>query len=188
LENNLDGVDFDWEFPDDDSQLKNYIALLTETKAAFEPLGMTVSVALSPDNKDLLGEFAVADRIHIMSYDRGPQHSTYEQAVTDLQTFLDAGLPRKKLILGVPFYGRKETPPYSAMPYAEILQLYHPNSSIDEAGDIFFNGIETIQRKVCLSIREGIAGVMIWELSQDTVDETSLLLAIQKIKTEGCAP
>jgi len=121
LENNLDGVDFDWEFPEDDSQLKNYIALLTEAKSALEPFGMTVSVALSPDFKESLEEFAVADRIHIMSYDRGAQHSTYEQAVADLRVFLDAGIPREKMILGVPFYGRKNTPPYAALSYAEII-------------------------------------------------------------------
>jgi len=62
---------------------------------------------------------------------------------------------------------------------------YNPSPSIDEVEGIFFNGIETIQRKVCLAIREKIAGVMIWELAQDTTDETSLLLAIERTK---CAP
>ena len=188
LENDLDGADFDWEFPEDDSQLKNYIALLTETKAAFVPLRLTVSVALSPDFKDSLGEFAVVDRIHIMSYDRGARHSTYEQAVADLQVYLEAGIPREKLILGVPFYGREENPPNDAFSYAEIRERYNPPPSADEVAGIYFNGIETIQRKTCLAINSHIGGVMIWELAQDTTDETSLLLAIERTKLNGCAP
>jgi len=53
---------------------------------------------------------------------------------------------------------------------------------------IYFNGIDTIQRKTCLVMQERIGGVMIWELAQDTTDETSLLLAISQAMSNGCAP
>lgn len=39
-EHHLDGVDFDWEFPETETEFKNYIALLTETKM---PLRDTLS-------------------------------------------------------------------------------------------------------------------------------------------------
>lgn len=188
LENDLDGVDFDWEFPEDDLQLQDYISLLKETKSAFEPHGLLVSVTLSPDFKETLGSYAIVDRIHIMSYDRGPYHSTYDQAVSDLQVFIDAGLPREKLILGVPFYGRNNTPPYKALSYEEIFQQFHPARDVDEVDGIFFNGIDTIQRKTCLAMQEGIGGVMIWELAHDVTDETSLLLAISQALSNGCVP
>ena len=178
--NKLNGADFDWEFPQNKAEFQNYILLLQEIHADFRPKGLILSVALSPDSEFPLEDFSVVDRIHIMSYDRGPQHSTYEQAVQDLQTFLDAGLPRQKLILGIPFYGRETTPPYNESTYAEIIGQYHPSPEIDEVNGIYFNGIETIQKKTCLAFDANIGGVMVWELGQDTTDNTSLLQAIQR--------
>jgi chitinase len=186
LSHELDGVDLDWEFPEDESELANYISLLTEIKNAFAEHGMTVSVALSPDFKDSLSSYTVTDRIHIMSYDRGARHSTYEQAVADLQLFLDAGIPPEKLILGIPFYGRNITSPYDEFTYAEIIEQYHPAPDVDEVDDIFFNDVETVQLKTCHAMGKNIGGVMVWELAQDTMDKTSLLAAIKRAVFEGC--
>jgi len=185
-ENKLNGVDFDWEFPQNEIEFRNYIRLLEEVHADFQSKGLLVSVALSPDSEFSLKDFAVVDRIHIMSYDRGARHSTYEQAVADLQKFIDAGIPREKLILGIPFYGRKITAPYEETTYAEIIKQYHPASDVDEVDGIFFNGIVTVQLKTCHAMSKNIGGVMVWELAQDTVDKTSLLAAIKRAISEGC--
>ena len=185
--NKLNGADFDWEFPQNKTEFQNYILLLQEVHANFQSKGLILSVALSPDSEFPLADFSVADRIHIMSYDRGPQHSTYEQAIQDLQTFLDAGLPREKLILGVPFYGRETTPPYRESTYADIMEQYRPSLALDEVDGIYFNGIATIQRKTCLALNENIGGIMIWELGQDTTDNTSLLQAIHRTIVEKCS-
>ncbi len=186
--NKLNGTDFDWEFPQSETEFQNYILLLKEIRANFQPKGLILSVALSPDSEFPLKGFFVADRIQIMSYDRSPQHSTYEQAVQDLQTFLDAGMPREKLILGLPFYGRKTVPPYNESTYAEIMDQYHPSPEIDEVNGIYFNGIATIQKKTCLALNENIGGVMIWELGQDTTDNTSLLQATRQVIAKRCMP
>ncbi|MCJ7433013.1 MAG: glycosyl hydrolase family 18 protein, partial [Anaerolineales bacterium] len=127
---------------------------------------------------------AVVDRVHIMSYDRGPRHSTYEQAVADLQKFIDAGIPREKLILGVPFYGRKITAPYEETTYAEIIERYHPAPAANEVDGIFFNGIEIVQLKTCHAMGENIGGVMVWELGQDSSGDASLLQAIDQVACE----
>jgi len=184
-QNNLNGADFDWEFPQNETEFQNYILLLKEAHADFQPKGLILSVALSPDSEFPLTDFSVVDRIHIMSYDRGPQHSTYEQAVQDLQTFLDAGLPREKLILGVPFYGREMASPHNESTYAEIIEQYHPSPTMDKVNGIYFNGLATIQKKTCLALNENIGGIMIWELGQDTTDNTSLLQAIQRTTQNG---
>jgi len=184
-ENKLNGADLDWEFPQSKAEFKNYILLLEEIHADFQPTGLVLSVALSPDSEFPLEDFNVVDRIHIMSYDRGPQHSTYGQAARDLQTFLDAGLPRRKLILGVPFYGRRTEPPFNESTYTEIVGQFRPSPEVDEVNGIYFNGITTIQRKTCLAMNENIGGVMIWELGQDTADDTSLLSAIRRTVNNG---
>ncbi|MFZ5910433.1 MAG: glycosyl hydrolase family 18 protein [Chloroflexota bacterium] len=188
LAHDLDGVDFDWEFPENEAELQNYLSLLSEARDMFSQHGMTVSVALSPDFTTSLQAYSVVDRIHIMSYDRGAQHATYQQAVEDLQTFIDAGLPREKLILGVPFYGRNHAPPYKVLAYAEIMNRYHPPANLDEVDDIYFNGIATIQQKTCLALNEHAGGVMLWELGQDSTGDTSLLQAIHRTVVVGCKP
>ncbi len=178
--NKLNGADFDWEFPQDETQFQDYILLLQEVQANFQPKGLLLSVALSPDFEFPLAPFAVVDRIHVMSYDRGPRHSTYTQAVADLNTFVSAGLPKEKLVLGVPFYGREIANTENAYSYADIVEKFHPMPALDEMSGIFFNGIQTIQRKTCYARQNGFGGVMIWELGQDTADSSSLLQAIQR--------
>jgi len=186
LENDLDGVDFDWEFPENEREVQAYAALLAEVKAASLPYGLIVSVALAPSEQIDLRPYAAVDRIHIMSYDRGSKHATREQARQDAAAFVSAGVPQEKLILGMPFYGRTLTVPYKSYTYAEIVKLYHPLPTLDEAGDIYFNGIETVQHKTCLAKTMGLGGVMVWELGQDSSDEASLLRAIYETITSAC--
>ena len=186
LENDLDGVDFDWEFPENEGELQAYADLLAEVKAAFRPRGLIISIALAPVDSIDLKPYAAVDRIHIMSYDRGSKHATLEQAQQDAESFLSAGAPGEKLILGMPFYGRAMTAPYKDHTYAEIVELYHPSGTIDEIENVYFNGIGTVQRKTCLAKKMGLGGVMIWELGQDTADNTSLLRAIHQAATSEC--
>lgn len=185
----LDGVDFDWEFPEGKSEFENYIAFLTEAKDSFSPRGLSVSVALSADNASSmdLSQFDVVDRVHVMAYDQGALHSPYYMAIEDLNTFSILGLPKSKLFLGVPFYGRLITSPFTAFSYQEIVEKYHPSQEIEQVDDIFFNGVATIQYKTCFVSDNDFGGIMIWELGQDTWDATSLLRAIHQAAASGCA-
>jgi GH18 family chitinase len=187
ISHDLDGVDFDWEFPETDGQFANYIALLTETHAVFSGRGLLVSVALPAELSFPLGEFAVVDRVHLMSYDRGEKHSTFEQAVLDVQSFLDAGIPADKLILGLPFYGRNTSPPYKVLSYGEITSIYSPPPDLDEVHGVYFNGLETIQKKMCYGMEKGLGGFMVWELAHDATDATSLLQRIYQL-AKGIRP
>ena len=88
----------------------------------------------------------------------------------------------------MPFYGRSMTPPYEGYPYAEIMARYHPSPATDEVDNIYFNGIETIQQKTCLAKTDGLGGVMVWELGQDSHDDTSLLRATYQAAIGECEP
>ncbi len=188
LSHALDGVDFDWEFPENDAQLAGYTSLLQEVKAAFQPHGMLISMALSPNGDLTLPLYGYADRIHVMSYDHDGQHSTYDQAVLDLNYFLDSGFARDKLMLGVPFYGRELANFDNEFTYAELMQKYHPAPGIDLVHGIYFNGMDTIARKTCYARENGFGGIMIWELGQDSTDNTSLLRTVYQYATNTCPP
>lgn len=182
-ENGLDGVDFDWEFPNTAAERAGYVTLLAEVHTAFAPHGLRVSVALAAW-QDLGDElYTAVDRIHVMAYDHKGRHSTFEQAVGDIQAFLARGAPPEKLLLGVPFYGRSLSQWNNAFTYADIVTQHHPAPDVDEIGGIYFNGIATIQQKTRYALEQHLGGVMIWELGQDTADDTSLLKAIDAAKT-----
>jgi len=178
LENELDGVDFDWEFPENAAERAGYVALLAEVRQALTPHHLRVSVALAAwqDLGDDL--YAAVDRIHVMAYDHEGRHATFEQATGDIQAFIERGAPPEKLLLGVPFYGRDVRDFSTALTYAEIVQRHRPAPDVDEAGGVYFNGITTVQQKTRYALEQQLGGVMIWELGQDTADDTSLLEAI----------
>ena len=181
-DNNLDGIDFDWEFPKTATELNGYIELMSEVKKQ----GLIVSVVLYPSaDLDIL-PYLIADRIHIMSYNRGVRHSTYDQAIEDLEYFQALGAPNEKLILGIPFYGRQMNDPWNYFTYSEIVKQYNPTEDADEAADIYFNGVKTVQEKSCYAQTNNFGGVMIWELGQDSEDDASLLQAIYQAVVSKC--
>jgi len=139
-------------------EFRNYIRLLEEVHADFQSKGLLVSVALSPDSEFSLKDFAVVDRIHIMSYDRGARHSTYEQAVADCRNLLTLAVPREKLILGIPFMAEKSPAPYGRNNYAEIIELYHPAPDVDEVDGYLFQWHRNCQLKTCHAMSKNIGG------------------------------
>jgi chitinase len=182
--NDLDGVDFDWEFPQGEFQTLQYVSLISEVRQR----GLIVSVALYPHEDLDFKAFIDVGRIHIMSYDHGSRHSTFEQAVQDLALFEQAGFSRQQLILGIPFYGRRTMHPTTSSAYADIIELYNPGAGMDEIEGIYFNDVLTVKHKTCYAHENGYGGVMIWELGQDSPGERSLLRAIHQAVTIGCGP
>jgi GH18 family chitinase len=182
--NDLDGVDFDWEFPEGEFQTLRYVSLISEVSQR----GLITSVALYPHEDIDFRAFNDVGRIHIMSYDRGSRHSTFNTAVQDLALFEQAGFSRQQLILGIPFYGRRTTHPTTSTAYAEIIKLYDPGILIDEIEGIYFNNILTVKHKTCYAHQNGYGGVVIWELGQDSIGEHSLLRAIHQAAALGCGP
>ena len=97
LENEVDGVDYDWEIGGgfDARQQSLYSELVIATKKAFRPHGLTVSIdAYFRDELDARGLEAV-DWIQLMSYeDLDEMHSMIEY-------WKARGVPDDKLVLGM---------------------------------------------------------------------------------------
>ncbi|MEZ4901324.1 MAG: glycosyl hydrolase family 18 protein [Spirosomataceae bacterium] len=90
----------------------------------------------------------------------------------------ERGLAPQKAILGLPFYAKKGMGNYGPN-YKNLLKAgASPYDDYWEGS--FYNGMITIELKTKLAKERGCGGVMIWEISQDTNDEFSLLKAIKR--------
>ena len=177
--NGFEGVVYDWEFPRTPKEETSCGHLLRDTRRLFEPKGRAVEIAVNPA-RPLPRDWTVhVDAVHVMSYDNGPRHATYAQAEVDVATMAKQGVPLKKLLLGLPFYGRSMTNRGHTKTYAEIKSLFRPKQDQDETGGFYFNGPDTLAKKVKLAKERGLAGVMIWEIGQDAKGKDSLLSTLR---------
>jgi chitinase len=178
----IDGVDIDWEYPNQGASATNFLALMAELRAAL-PSGALLTaavVAQGATGEGILPEvFPLVDFINVMAYDGpGPSHSPYGYAESSLAYWTGRGLPRDKMVLGVPFYSRPVEVPYRK------LVATSPDASLVDEIDYFgttvnYNGIATIKAKTELAMRRA-SGIMAWALAHDTSDSTSLLAAIDE--------
>lgn len=172
----LDGADIDWEYPDAGQSARDYTSLMTLLATTLHGAQKKLTAAVVAEGGDGIESavFTQVDYLNLMAYDggSGADHSPYSYAVASLDYWLGRGLPKSKCVLGVPFYGRPSWDAYSA------IVAQDPNAAnTDLSNGTYYNGIPTMQAKTKLA-RERASGIMIWELSQDTADSTSLLNAI----------
>lgn len=116
------------------------------------------------------------------------QHSSYEYYQDVVNFFLgELNVPKEKLCPGMPFYGYQfmsatSTKDAFAIAYRDILGKYSDAHLSDNKGLIWYNGLETIKKKTKYAVDNDLAGVMIWEITQDCDDTAkSLLNAIDEV-------
>ncbi|CAK7245172.1 MAG: Chitinase 4 [Sporothrix thermara] len=134
----FDGIDIDWEYPQNPAEAANYVALLAEVRKALDAYGqqvqyhfeLTVACPAGPHNfekLDVPGMDRYLDFWNLMSYDYagtwssvvGHQANVYPNpnnpgitpfnTVTALHFFQSRGVATDKIVLGMPLYGRAFT-------------------------------------------------------------------------------
>jgi len=130
----FDGIDIDWEFPGPGDKA-NFTLLLRQFRKQLDELGeqngrhylLTIAApaaAQNYSNIELHKVGEVADFLNVETYDyHGPQepatnfeaplldsrenpaHASNSYVESTVEAYLDAGVPPRKIILGVPFYG-----------------------------------------------------------------------------------
>jgi len=166
----LDGVDYNWEYPQSEKDWRGLSKLVKYTKQRLE---CEVTVAYYPDSRQEmiikhLGIYESADLIHSMSYDAVPgKHSTFKLAKKTVKQWQEARLPIEKLCLGLPFYARHvKTGDWKA-----YYDIYLDNTPLSPKKNFvknyYYNGPDMIRKKVFAALKAGLGGVMIWEVGQD---------------------
>lgn len=129
-DNGLDGLDVDYEYPQNDEQARGYVALLKELREGLDAHAarkrinykylLTIAAPCGPDNyqKLLVQEMdRYLDFWNMMAYDFSGSWDTVANHQANLfggpisasqaiQWYISQGVPRGKIILGIPLYGR----------------------------------------------------------------------------------
>ncbi|MGI4833747.1 MAG: glycosyl hydrolase family 18 protein [Janthinobacterium lividum] len=181
----LDGVDMDWEHPNA-STAAGYAALMHQLAARLHRRGQLLTAAVAGGTWAgpgiLPSVFEDVDFLNIMAYDGPPPtHATYEAAAQTLTYWKGRGLPARKAVLGLPFYGQPSQESFAA------LVARGANPQADQLGTVGYNGLTTIRNKTVLALNEA-SGVMIWELAQDATGASSLLAAISQVLAQRPVP
>lgn len=180
----LDGVDLDFEWPGSSAEYSSYSAAIVEMRSV---LGSNVcfTVSLHPvAYKISKAAIDVLDFISYQCYGPAVMRFPYEQFVKDGKEAVTYGIPKEKLVMGVPFYGSKGTAAGTTGYWnlvTESPQL--SDTSLDIWNGYTFNGQSTIRKKTQHVCDEGYAGIMSWDLATD-VDVThpkSLLKVVKEV-------
>jgi len=219
-----DGADFDWESdnPITAADSANELALMKQTHDAFyqadSSLLITMAIGSSPytgahRNYALLSQYV--DWYNVMTYDLDQGWSGYsgynaalyadgfsnDYSVDQSVTYLSGGrfplIPKSKVVVGVPFYGKQfnsatfntqftGSPGYPL--YSDIVKLTGWTRNWDDKAKVPYlsNGSSVITYDDSMSIAlkcqyaksRSLAGIMIWEISQDVIGSTQPLLDV----------
>lgn len=198
---NLDGADIDWEFPEPfEPSLSDFVSLMRELGDSLRPAGKNLTAAVESHHEHYTYGvsdeiFPIVDWLNIMTYDNEyigshrphplTPHSPYWlQLIAYDQWVTQRGLSREKAVMGVPFYGKAKN--RRGLPYHRLLSLgADPYSDVyadpdsDTPDSVYYNGIRTIRKRTRHAM-DHAAGIMIWQILEDTTGQYSLLKAIHE--------
>lgn len=207
VENKIDGIDVDWEYPQNPQEWNQFSLFIAELKEALFPYGMTVSAAINAQYCSPPPHFVhQLDFVNIMSYDSHPgPHSPFERFRSDIQWALQrVKLPRCKIVPGLPFYGmitaakaKNGATCWDSQRGFSFIYGLNPQRGpeIDtyddpKFGPAYFNGEKTLQKKCQYAVDEKMGGVMIWGWDTDIPFDNprALIHAVSKIIPVKAAP
>lgn len=221
--NKYDGVDIDWEFVSNAEEQQNFVLFIKELSAALKaqspPLLLTMAAPAGDyyarwiKFEELIGDF---DFISFMTYDYHgdwSDHSGHNSPLyswpadpcgsvndTYLYAHFQRGIPKEKLLLGVPFYGHsfdcawlyQKFQKSNYYGYAEIRNFRSSRWSYiwdwwsevpcvrrhDRSEIVSFDDERSVAQKCRYIQSREVAGLIIWEISLDYYQGSSVLLDV----------
>lgn len=194
-EYDLDGVELDWEHPNQTS-IGNYEKLVVDLKTALDKEGKELTAALNgawsttagPEVSKLMTDVCLEsfNFINVMAYDmNNAEHSPLWFAETSINYWLNRGVPAEKIILGMPLYARPSWKQYRHLA-AENPEYAYIDHVVSESLESYYNGLNTLREKTYIAMKKA-GGVMLFDVNEDTEDETSVVSMIHELqrRTEG---
>ena len=201
----LDGIDIDLEgeLLTRIDRAGDYVPFVEALGRALHARGKLLTCATASYEGGMvpIGSIPWFDLVNVMSYDAigpswgrpGEEHASPAMAERDMALWRSRGVPRDRLVLGVPFYGRGFGTFAPNHAFRDIIRDRGlPAVQGDTLGTrcagcdyVSFNGIDTIRAKGRLAREQG-AGVMVWEVSQDT-DDALLIRTLTAADARGTA-
>jgi len=190
-EYDLDGVELDWEFPNPNS-IADYERLVVDLKIALDSQGKELTAALNgawsateaPEASKLITDACLNsfNFINVMAYDMNNEdHSPIWFAETSINYWLNRGIPADKIVAGMPLYARP-----SWLQYRNLVAQNPQNAYEDYAPTVplesYYNGLNTLREKTVIALKKA-GGVMLFDINEDTEDETSVISMIDKLLT-----
>jgi GH18 family chitinase len=186
----LDGIDLDFEWAENAKEYEDYSQAILKMR---EVLGdrYIFSVSLHPVCYKISQEaIAAVDFISLQCYGPSPVRFPIEKYCSDIQMVLDYGIPKGKLVAGVPFYGvtkdnSKKTEAYFSFVQDGLVTGLAQNEVTYKADVYVFDGQDNIRTKTRYAKEQGLRGMMSWDLATDLPlsDSRSLLKAmIEELK------
>ena len=178
----VDGVDIDWEYPETEDDANNFVAFLRQLKQSLGSKKLSVDVAtqrkFAPFQQGS-ALYDIVDYVNVMNYDDfcatyDPNHSSFVKSYRNMQQWWLTVAPASKLVLGVPFYGKRYGGGSNCGNSVKYSEIYASSEDADEAGGVYFNGPVTMRDKGRYAKNAGFAGVMYWAIGQDKSDNTLL--------------
>ena len=223
-----DGADLDWEGPANRADKANEVMLVRELRTAFlnADTSWLITMAIGPSNwsgqwRDFTSLLQYIDWFNVMEYDfhgswsaiaghnaplslgtdpiSDPDYLSIEQSIQYLT--VTRAIPKSKLTLGIPFYGKQfgTSTLYTSyvgeqdLAYRDVVSSvqngswtyswdsgskapYYTSVSLQKL--ITFDDTASIAIKCQYARNQGLSGVMIWEISQDLIAQSQPLLDV----------
>lgn len=170
--NKLDGIDLDFEWAENKKEYDDYSQAILKLR---EVLGdkYILSVSLHPVSYKISEEaIAAVDFISLQCYGPSPIRFPVEKYKSDIQMVLEYGIPKEKLVAGVPFYGvtkdnSKKTEAYFSFVQAGLITNPAENEVTYKGEKYVFDGQDNIRIKTRYAKEQGLKGMMSWDLATD---------------------
>ncbi|HVI40887.1 MAG TPA: glycosyl hydrolase family 18 protein [Anaerovoracaceae bacterium] len=190
-EYDLDGVELDWEHPSE-SSIGSYEKLVVELKSALDKDGKELTAALNgawsttagPEVSKLMTDTCLDSFsfINVMAYDmNNAEHSPLWFADASIDYWLNRGVPADKIILGMPLYARPSWKQYREL-VAENPEYAYMDFVATTPLESYYNGLNTLREKTYIAMRNA-GGVMLFDVNEDTDDETSVVSMIHDLQS-----
>ncbi len=196
----LDGIDLDWEYPTSRAagissapeDKRNFTLLMREIRAAIGPDKLlTLASSAGARYIDFQAILPIIDFVNVMSYDMGrpPRHNAalYRSKIAGftadgaVKRHLEVGIPKEKIVMGMPFYGhgnRKEYPDYvdykdHRPPMEGFHEVWDDEAKVPYYADaegrmvLGFDNPRSIAEKCKYVLDNDLLGGMYWEYSCD---------------------